>query len=201
MVNGKPVGNDPASIERNESYLEFFYRVGNSAENIKVVPNFLSKEEIEYLMSDIENRPHISFVSQKDNEGNPLTYMHQYNGIKDINKIIERCKEQISNFYGIAKEKVQEKEPHLSVVKWTEGTYLNLHIDDLGYVTDNHLPVLIYLNNDYEGGEIKFETHNISIKPNPGDFVVFPGNLNYPHEVTKVLFGVRYTLPIWFTIV
>lgn len=201
MVNGKPVGNNPASIERNESYLEFFHRVGNSVENIKTVPNFLSKEEIEYLMSDIETRQHISFVSQKDNEGNALTYMHQYNGIKDINNIIGRCKDQISSFYGIEKEKIQEKEPHLSVVKWTEGTYLNLHVDDLGYVTDNHLPVLIYLNSDYEGGEIRFEAHNISIKPNVGDFIVFPGNLHYPHEVTKVLSGTRYTLPIWFTIV
>jgi predicted 2-oxoglutarate/Fe(II)-dependent dioxygenase YbiX len=76
-----------------------------------------------------------------------------------------------------------------------------LHVDDLGYVTDNHLPVLIYLNNDYEGGEIKFELHNLSIKPNPGDFIVFPGNLHYPHEVTEVVSGIRYTLPIWFTIV
>lgn len=201
MVNGKPVGNDPASIERNESYLEFFHRLGNSVENIKTVPNFLSKEELEYLMYDIETRPHISFVSQKDNEGNPLTYMHQYSGIKDINNIIGRCKDQISDFYGIEKEKIQEKEPHLSVVKWTEGTYLNLHVDDLGYVTDNHLPVLIYLNSDYEGGEIRFEAHNLSIKPNVGDFIVFPGNLHYPHEVTKVLSGIRYTLPIWFTIV
>ncbi len=201
IVNGKPVGNDPPSIERNASYMEFFHRIGNSADNIKIVPNFITQEEIDYLMSDIDNRHYISFVSQKDNDGNPVTYMHQYNGVKDINNIIERCREQIAKFYNIDKEKIRAKEPHLSVVKWTKGTYLKLHVDDLGYVTDNHLPVLIYLNNDYEGGEIKFELHNLSIKPNPGDFIVFPGNLHYPHEVTEVLSGIRYTLPIWFTIV
>jgi hypothetical protein len=201
IVNGIPVGNDPPSIERNNSYLDFFHKIGNSAENIKVIPNFLKKEEIQYLLSDIDTRPSISFVSQKDNDGNPLTYMHQYNGIEDVHNIIQRCKEKICQFYGIEKEKIQEKEPHLSVVKWTEGTYLKLHVDDLGYVTDNHLPVLIYLNDDYEGGEISFELHGLSIKPNTGDFVVFPGNLHYPHEVKKVLSGIRYTLPIWFTIV
>lgn len=201
IVNGIPVGNDPPSIARNESYMEFFHRVGNSAENIKVIPNFLKKEEIEYLLDDIENRNCTSFVSQKDNEGNAITYMHQYSGVKDINNIIERCREQISKSYGIEKEKIRPKEPHLSVVKWTEGTYLKLHVDDLGYVTDNHLPVLIYLNDAYEGGEISFELHNISIKPNVGDFIVFPGNLHYPHEVKEVLSGIRYTLPIWFTIV
>lgn len=201
IVNGIPVGNDPPSIERNDSYMEFFHRIGNSADNIKVIPNFLTKEEIDYLMSDLETRPSISFVSQKDHEGNPLTYMHQFNGVKDITNIIGKCRDQICELYGIEKERIRAKEPHLSVVKWTEGTYLKLHVDDLGYVTDNHLPVLIYLNNDYEGGEIKFEMHNLSIKPNVGDFIVFPGNLHYPHEVTKVLSGTRYTLPIWFTIV
>jgi hypothetical protein len=201
IVNGIPVGNDPPSIERTESYMDFFHTIGNSSDNIKVVPNFLTKEEIEYLMDDIDNRHHISFVSQKDHEGNPLTYMHQYNGLNDIYNIIERCREQIAKSYGIEKEKIRAKESYLSVVKWTPGTYLKLHVDDLGYVTDNHLPVLIYLNDAYEGGEISFELHNISIKPNVGDFIVFPGNLHYPHEVKEVLSGVRYTLPIWFTIV
>lgn len=201
MINGKAVGNDPASIERNESYLEFFNRVGDSPENIKVVPNFITKEEVDYLLRNIEERPSITFVSQKDHEGNALTHMTKYNGVLDTYNIIDRCIEEISKSYGIAKEKIQVKQDTLSVVKWTEGTYLDLHVDDLGYVTDNHLPVHIYLNDAYEGGEIKFATHNLSFKPNVGEFIVFPGNMHYPHEVTKVLSGIRYTLPIWFTIV
>lgn len=201
IVNGKSVGNDPASIERDDSYKEFFDRVGNSSENIRFIPNFLTKEEVSYVLSDIEKRPFISFVSQKDHNLNPITYMEKYNGIKDIYGIVERCKEEISKSYGIQKEKVVVKQHSLAVVRWTEGTYLNLHVDDLGYVTDNHLPVVIYLNDDYEGGEIKFETHGLSFKPDAGDFIVFPGNMNYPHEVTKVLSGTRYTLPVWFSII
>jgi hypothetical protein len=201
IVNGKSVGNDPESIDRDDSYKEFFNRVGNSSENIKFVPNFLTKEEVEYALFNIEKRPFISFVSQKDHNQNPLTYMHKYNGIPDIYDIVERCKEEISKTYGIEKEKVIVKQDSLSVVRWTEGTYLNLHVDDLGYVTDNHLPVVIYLNNDYEGGEIRFETHGLSFKPNAGDFIVFPGNMHYPHEVTKILSGTRYTLPVWFSII
>lgn len=201
MINGKAVGNDPASIERNESYLEFFNRVGNSPENIKVVPNFIAQEEVDYLLRNIETRPSITFVSQKDHHGNALTHMTKYNGVLDTYRIVQRCIEEISKSYGIEKERLVVKQDTLSVVKWTEGTYLDLHVDDLGYVTDNHLPVHIYLNDEYEGGEIKFETHNLSFKPNVGEFIVFPGNMHYPHEVTKVLSGVRYTLPIWFTIV
>jgi len=201
IVNGKSVGNDPASIERDDSYKEFFNRVGDSSENIRFIPNFLTKEEVNYALFNIEKRPFISFVSQKDHDLNPLTYMDKYNGVKDIYNIVERCKEEISKFYGIKKEQLLVKQDSLSVVRWTEGTFLNLHVDDLGYVTDNHLPVVIYLNDDYEGGEIRFETHGLSFKPNAGDFIVFPGNMHYPHEVTKILSGTRYTLPIWFSIV
>jgi len=200
IVNGKSVGNDPATIERNDSYIEFFNRVGDSSENIKVVNNFLTKEEVDHLMLNIDSRPYLSFVSQKDHDGNPLTYMNKFNGIPDIHNIIDRCKEEISASYGIEKEKISVKQDSLSVVKWDAGSYLNLHVDDLGYVTDNHLPVHIYLNEDYEGGEIKFVTHGLSFKPNVGDFIVFPGNMHYPHEVTKILSGTRYTLPIWFSI-
>ena len=75
-----------------------------------------------------------------------------------------------------------------------------MHVDDLGYVTDNHLPTLIYLNDDYEGGELGFATHNLIIKPKKGDLIIFPGNMHYAHEVFEVLSGTRYTLPIWFTI-
>jgi len=201
VVNGKSVGNDPSTIERNDSYIDFFNRVGSSSDNIKVVNNFLTKEEVDYLLLDIDSRPYISFVSQKDHAGNPLTYMNKFNGVADIHNIIERCKEEIHKSYGIEKEKIYVKQDSLSVVKWTEGSYLELHVDDLGYVTDNHLPVHIYLNSDYDGGEIKFVTHGLSFKPNVGDFIVFPGNMHYPHEVTKILSGTRYTLPIWFAIV
>lgn len=201
VVNGKAVGNDPTTIERNESYKEFFNKVGNSSDNIKTIPNFLTEKEIKYLMSDIDKRSCFTFVSQKDHNDQPLTYMHKYDGLPDIYKIIDKTRDQISKLYNIEKEKVVAKQNTLSVVKWVEGSYLDLHVDDLGYVTDNHLPVNIYLNDDYEGGELKFQTHGISIKPKVGDMIVFPGNMYYPHEVTKIQSGIRYTLAIWFTIV
>ncbi len=80
------------------------------------------------------------------------------------------------------------------------GTELKVHHDQ-GYDMTLLRAVIIYLNDDYEGGEVGFPTHNLLIKPKVGDFNVFPGNMHYAHEVKKVLSGTRYTLPIWFTIV
>ena len=123
---------------------------------------------------------------------------------KELNALFKKrvaLEETLSEIENMGEYTIEAKQLPLSVVKWDPGTYLNLHVDDLGYVTDNHIPVHIYLNDDYEGGEVGFPTHNLLIKPKVGDFNVFPGNMHYAHEVKKVLSGTRYTLPIWFSIV
>jgi len=197
IVNDIPVGHDPSEIKREENYNAFFKKVGSSSDNIKLISNFLSDGQIKYLMDNVNENRRVSFESQKDDSGNAINWMHIYPGIEDKFKIRDRVRVEIVNAYGF--DAIRPKEPHLSVAKWETGTKLNLHVDDLGYVTDNHIPTLIYLNDDYEGGEISFATHNVTIKPKVGDLLIFPGNMHYAHEVKEVLSGTRYTLPIWFT--
>jgi Rps23 Pro-64 3,4-dihydroxylase Tpa1-like proline 4-hydroxylase len=199
IVNNEPVGHHPSEIERKHSYLEFFEKIGNSADNIKVIPNFLSDEEIKYVLSHVDERRRKSFVSQKDNDGKPTAWMHNYEGIIDRDNLFERVLDEVKKAYGY--DNIEKKNTdRLNIARWDKGTKLKLHVDDLGYVTDNHLPTLIYLNDDYEGGELSFATHDVTIKPKVGDLIIFPGNMHYAHEVKEVLSGVRYTLPIWFTI-
>lgn len=197
-VNGISVGHDPDDIERNDSYKEFIERIGDSTDNIKVFPDFINDRVITYLMFALTKSKSETFVSQKDNDDQPVNWITQYMAILDIFNVVERVKDKISEEYSMVN--IKEKENRLSVVKWEKGNSLKLHVDDLGYVTDNHIAALIYLNDDYEGGELNFPTHNMSIKPKRGDLVFFPGNKNYAHEVSEVLSGTRYTVPIWFTI-
>ena len=100
-INNKPVGNHPDSIERTESYRKFFNRLGNSIDNIITIPNFLTQEEISYLMDGLEERHSHRFVSQKGPNGEPLTYMHKYDGLPDKYNIINRVKNEIIKAYKI----------------------------------------------------------------------------------------------------
>jgi acyl-CoA synthetase (AMP-forming)/AMP-acid ligase II len=199
IINNQAVGHDPSEIKRAPSYIEFFEKIGNSPDNIKVIPNFLNAKEIRYLLSHVDERRKNSFVSQKDNEGNPTSWIHNYEGIIDKDNIFERVLNEVKKAYNY--DNIEKKNnDRLSIARWDVGTRLSLHVDDLGYIEDNHLPTLVYLNDDYEGGELGFATHGIVIKPKIGDLIIFPGNMHYPHEVFEVLSGTRYTLPIWFTI-
>ena len=58
------------------------------------------------------------------------------------------------------------------------------------------LSIVGILNDDYEGGElIMFEDKKIETKK--GDILIFPSNFLYPHEVTPVTKGVRYSYVSW----
>ena len=100
----------------------------------------------------------------------------------------------------------------ITVDKRIPGMYLSLHRDVPTGTYAGHFGVengmtaitmsaIYYWNDDYEGGEISFPTHNVSIKPQKADLLIFPGNLHYAHEVEEVLKGNRFTIPTWYSFV
>ena len=59
---------------------------------------------------------------------------------------------------------------------------------------------LVYLNDNFTGGELVFPDRDVVIIPRPGLLVAFPSNHEFVHAVPKVLSGKRYSLPAWFTV-
>jgi len=91
------------------------------------------------------------------------------------------------------------------IVLWTEGIELTPHADNLEPDgSPNASPYrnyssIIYLNDEYEGGETFFPGFGIRIKPEPGLLTIFGSGPEYVHGVTKVRSGKRYTYAGWFT--
>ena len=60
------------------------------------------------------------------------------------------------------------------------------------------------LNNNYDGGELFFY-HPITKKPysqahlNEGDLIMFPSNFLYPHQVSPIKKGIRYSVVAWYS--
>lgn len=62
-----------------------------------------------------------------------------------------------------------------------------------------HYSSLIYLNDDYVGGELYFPQHeNLTLRMEPGDLVVFRGDENTLHGVKKIESGIRYTISLFW---
>lgn len=73
--------------------------------------------------------------------------------------------------------------------------YINPEIADLykRKFANKNFTSMLYLNEDFEGGELYFPQHNyFEIKPKPGLLVIFSGDLNHLHGIKEITSGFRY---------
>ena len=90
----------------------------------------------------------------------------------------------------------------IKFIRYSVGQTMHQHCDHIHSMFDGEkkgIPVLSIigiLNDDYEGGElIMFGDKKIDTKK--GDLLIFPSNFLYPHEITPVTRGVRYSYTSW----
>jgi hypothetical protein len=90
----------------------------------------------------------------------------------------------------------------LDLLKYVSNEYkagYKYHVDYGKGTSQRHLSISICLNNDFEGGEFKFELPNKEVQypQNEGDCIIFPSNFMFPHQVNQVTEGTRYALIAW----
>lgn len=83
----------------------------------------------------------------------------------------------------------------LSVSKYSTGKSMGPHVDDYGNGDDPNISVVLYLNDDYVGGELFFREQGVKIKPEAGSIVIFPSVEPYYHESLPVESGIKYMAP------
>lgn len=62
---------------------------------------------------------------------------------------------------------------------------------------DRDVSLLIYLNDDFEGGELNFSRLNYTYRPRAGDVVMFPSGNLFLHQAMEVTRGTKYALVTW----
>jgi len=128
--------------------------------------------------------------------------------------------EDLFNIFGsVIKDYVATVSPFLpisrdtgySLLAYDPGCYFKQHIDVLSYPenaidglvsVENALPrrvsLSLFLNDDYEGGDLSFFDATYTIPKQKGTVVLFPSNCMFPHQVHKVTSGCRYSIVTWF---
>jgi hypothetical protein len=76
------------------------------------------------------------------------------------------------------------------------GTHFNIHADH-GPAYNCTVSAVIYINDDYEGGDLKFpRLDNLVYKPKVGDIAVFPSNYIYEHASLPIDSGTKYCVVV-----
>ena len=170
-----------------------------------IIKNFITKETAEYLHNYLKPK------STLNPHGLLAVFLDEYkvNTFKgDIAyDLINLLIEAIAHNFNLPKNNVTLNRMNYQVL--TTGQGLGYHTDDngayQGTMKNSGYSVLIYLTDDYTGGEILFYNDNEgnsskAYHPEPGTMIYFRGDENYPHSVNEVISGERANLIIFYDV-
>ncbi len=145
---------------------------------------------------DYSRRPLLHYYTLRDVDSESASWVH---------RVSVRCKEKIEVDLRTPKLFVESlflacllpgdsHIPHADNERRKHGRWVPNHTPQRDYTG------LVYLNDDFTGGELVFPDRDVVIVPKPGLFIGFPSNHKFVHAVPKLLSGKRYSLPVWFTL-
>jgi hypothetical protein len=93
---------------------------------------------------------------------------------------------------------------YAGITYWPPNIEMEVHADNCypdgtpNYVPYRYCAGILYLNDNFSGGETYFPNQLMSITPRKGKLVLFPAGNTYKHGVRKSLDN-RYTIAMWLT--
>jgi predicted 2-oxoglutarate/Fe(II)-dependent dioxygenase YbiX len=135
-----------------------------------------------------------AFSLSKENES--LSVVHWYNFWHNVIKNYHLKYQQLTNTQtGASIIKTMD------ALKYEVGDFYVSHVDH--HITfPRNLSIIFFLNDEYQGGEIFFQTPDkkediIKVEPQSGRLIMWPSNFLYPHRVGEVRKGTRFVIVSW----
>jgi hypothetical protein len=206
----EPVNNDYVPKKKIDNISKI---IGTGPDTIKVIKNFMPQKDIESFIKfgneflhTKKEKTHHWVVAAEHIVNKPIAYLFK----KYENLMRSEAEKQYS--LAINKDRGLDffihpvnsyLEPHTDIIDYHQEEVYdvgNLLIEQekvWPFLWSGHVSIIIYLNDNYEGGVLYFPDQNVEIKPEPGMLVIFPGNLHFLHGVTPTLNNPRYTVSLW----
>jgi hypothetical protein len=172
-------------------------------EGVVEYKNFFTKEEC-FKLIEYFNFAEDGWEKQCFFGMHTMYPLHPIISNQNLNKeITSEYVENIRNRFKVLAEDASKnklKNLSLSAHKWIKGAYAGAHSDNSDLEgtpnawKDNKFVTILYLNDNYEGGNLNFDQHDISISPEAGTLIAFDPGFKNLHSVSEIKEGVRYTL-------
>lgn len=176
-------------------YMDEYEKVGYSADGILRFKNFIHKDIINQIVAYMDSNEIKGSVTKNNISDKTVVDL-----ILDMEeKLYALVNAEYLDRYDI-QIKRKMKMGGIDLMKWKIGDSLSLHSDTENYKREpilnggwfrSNITVILYLTDEYSGGEICFPEFDLEIKPQAGELFVYPGR--YRHKVNKLISGKRYT--------
>lgn len=173
----------------------------------KIVDNFLSKSECDYLINVATSIEKWEMGGSEFWDNRSLNAINIYNNVdkmagRFLYNIRQRIGETIQQQYDL---KLDIYPDLCQIVRWFPGQEQHPHADDMKNTDGNEwfhhreYGAIIYLNDNYSGGHTYYPEHNFDIKPKAGTLAIHLGDQEHLHGVTKIEDNMRYTIASFWT--
>lgn len=165
--------------------------------NITIISQLISHDDIIYLRNHLDG-----CIFNKD-DNNPNEFVDVSDG---------RCTQILQNAQNSLKSCIEEEfqccisnEGIGTVVKFSVGWELPYHCDQWSSLptysggATRDISSIIYLSDDFSGGELEFPDIGMIIEPSAGSAIFFTGTEEYMHRVKPVISGTRMTCTGFWT--
>jgi hypothetical protein len=161
-----------------------------------VKDDFLSKDECAYLVWLAETvrqwpRSEMPFWDERNISLLSDVPRHHFASVETVRLVLgihQKIKEFVSKSFS-----TECYADQIGIVRWPPGSYQMPHIDD----SDGYSRIsgsVVYLNDDYVGGETYYPYYGRSNTPKSGTIFAHHSGLSHLHGVTQISNKTRYTI-------
>lgn len=129
-------------------------------------------------------------------KGHEIT-CHPQDPIRRLYESLERGMPKFINDYRSRFRIPELSAEHWVLLRYEQSNMFHAHVDD-AKPYPRVVSMSMFLNDDFDGGEIEFPEYGVKIKPEAGTCVFFSSSFPYIHEVHPVTRGVRYAIVRWY---
>jgi Rps23 Pro-64 3,4-dihydroxylase Tpa1-like proline 4-hydroxylase len=183
---------------------------------IKIIDNTINNETLEVILKWVKdlNFEYAEILNEKKDKGfieketrNTLVKHLQFDSqsMTEIhwahvfNKIFKECIGSYIEENKLPSQTISRLEGS-QILKYEPGGHYTWHVDH-GLYLNRKISCIFYLNDGYEGGKLQFafpaKDESLEIEPKKNRMIVWPSNFMFPHRVTPVEKGIRYSAVCW----
>ena len=141
------------------------------------IKNFLPDDDCKKLLEFYKNNLDKKFVY---NMTEPIKILDSKNAL--VKECLQKINKQCNSMADVYMDNAE-------IIRWLNNGYMLPHYDE-----GDKFAAILYLNDEYQGGELVLE--NVKIKPKMGELIVFENGVIL-HSVNTII-GERFTLSTWF---
>lgn len=191
------------------------FQVEEVTDDIVLVKDFFSKDDLDQVFNIIDSTPNEEWFIEY--HANLKNFCMQKFGRDDVDNLVAEGKfeitqnwqdknlniahysfqkdlyDRLNKLVQVANDKI-ELSGFATIQRMQEGVKLTAHTDQ---DTDPSIryAAILYLNDEYVDGELFFPNKDLTLRPKPGEMLIFPGDKEHEHGVKHVGPGpIRYVL-------